>query len=151
MNMLTRNGNTWEMMNFGMPTTMEHWMRRMFDLAGAEHAGLPTSRMEVEVRDADVLIKMPAPGCAPDNFDIEVVNDFVTVRVKRECDCADNPAGEKHYIMRERSFEEFEESVKLPVCVKGHQATAKYVDGVLELSIPREDAKKNASHVIKVK
>ena len=150
MNMLTRNGNTWEMMNFGMPS-MEHWMRRMFDLAGAEHAGLPTGRMEVEVRDADVLIKMPAPGCAPDNFDIEVVNDFVTVRVKRECDCADNPAGEKHYILRERSFEEFEESVKLPVGVKGHEASAKYVDGVLELTIPREDAKKNASHVIKVK
>ena len=151
MNMLTRNGNNWEMMNFGMPATMENWMRRMFDLAGAERAGLPTGRMEVEVRDADVQIKMPAPGCAPDNFDIEVVNDFVTIRVKRECECADNPAGEKHYIMRERSFEEFEESVKLPVRVKGHEASAKYVDGVLELSIPREDAKKNASHVIKVK
>ena len=150
MNMLTRNGNNWEMMNFGMPS-MEHLMRRMFDLAGADRAGIAASRMEVEVRDADVLIKMPAPGCAPDNFDIEVVNDFVTVRVKRECDCADNPAGEKHYILRERSFEEFEESVKLPVNVKGQEASAKYVDGVLELAIPREDAKKNASHVIKVK
>ena len=149
MNMLTKNGNTWEL-NFGVPS-MERLMRRIFDLAGTERGGLPSSRMEVEVRDADVLIKMPAPGCAPDNFDIEVVNDFVTVRVKRECDCADNPAGEKHYILRERSFEEFEESVKLPVNVKGQEASAKYVDGVLELAIPREDAKKNASHVIKVK
>ena len=149
MNMLTRNGNTWEM-NFGMPS-MEKWMRRMFDLAGGDGAGLTANRMELEVRDADVLIKMPAPGCTPENFDIEVVNDFVTVRVKRECDCADNPAGDRHYILRERSFEEFEESMKLPVSVQGHKATAKYVDGVLELTIPREDAKKNASHVIKVK
>jgi len=149
MNMLTRNGNLWGM-NFGVPS-MEKLMRRMFDLAGGDSSAISGSRMELEVRDADVLIKMPAAGCTPDNFDIEVVNDFVTVRVKRECDCAENPAGDKHYILRERSFEEFEESMKLPVSVQGHKATAKYVDGVLELSIPREDAKKNASHVIKVK
>ena len=149
MNMLTRNGNTWEL-NLGMPS-MERLMRRMFDLAGADGSAMTGSRMELEVRDADVLIKMPAAGCTPENFDIEVVNDFVTVRVKRECDCADNPAGDKHYILRERSFEEFEESMKLPVSVQGHKASAKYVDGVLELTIPREDAKKNASHVIKVK
>ena len=92
-------------------------MRRMFDLAGADGSAMTGSRMELEVRDADVLIKMPAPGCAPDNFDIEVVNDFVTVRVKRECDCADNPAGEKHYILRERSFEEFEESMNKAAAV----------------------------------
>ena len=82
MNMLTKNGNTWEL-NFGVPS-MEHLMRRMFDLAGIDASlDFRTSRMEVEVHDADVTVKLPAPGCTPDNFDIEVVNDFVTVRVKR--------------------------------------------------------------------
>ena len=70
MNMLTRNGNLWGM-NFGVPS-MERLMRRMFDLAGADGSAAG-SRMELEVRDADVLIKMPAAGCTPDNFDIEVV------------------------------------------------------------------------------
>ena len=150
MNMLTRNGNAWEL-NFGMPS-MERLMRRMFDLAGMETSlDFRTTRMEVEVNDGDVTVKLPAPGCTPDNFDVEVVNDFVTVRVKRECNCADSPESDSHYILRERSFEEFEESVKLPVTVKGHEATASYTDGVLELVIPREDAKKNAKSVIKVK
>ena len=150
MNMLTRNGNTWEL-NFGMPS-MERLMRRMFDLAGVEASlDFRSSRMEVEVNDDDVTVKLPAPGCAPDNFDIEVVNDFVTVRVKRECSCAESPESDRHYILRERSFDEFEESVKLPVRVKGHEAKAAYTDGVLELVIPREDAKKNAKSVIKVK
>ena len=150
MNMLTRNGNAWEL-DFGAPT-MEHLMRRMFGLAGADAPlDFRTPRMEVKVNEADVSVKLPAPGCAPDNFDIEVVNDFVTVRVKRECECADSPESEKHYIVRERSFEEFEESVKLPVGVRGHEAVAKYVDGVLELTIPREDANKNTSRQIKVR
>ena len=150
MNMLTKNGNTWEL-NLGVPS-MEKLMRRMFDLAGLDASlDFRTSRMEVEVRDADVTVKLPAPGCTPENFDIEVVNDFVTVRVKRECECADSPENEKHYIIRERSFDEFEESVKLPVEVRGHEATAKYTDGVLTLTIPREDTKKNAKAVIKVR
>jgi len=150
MNMLTRNGNTWEL-NVGVPS-MQQLMRRMFDLAGLDASlDFRTSQMNVEVNDDDVTVRLPAPGCAPDNFDIEVVNDFVTVRVKRECGCADSGESEKHYILRERSFEEFEESVKLPVEVRGHEATASYTDGVLTLVIPREDAKKNASHVIKVK
>ena len=150
MNMLTRNGNAWEL-NFGAPS-MERLMRRMFDLAGMDAAmELNPSRMEVEVEDDSVKVRLPAPGCAPDNFDVEVVNDFVTVRVKRECSCAENPENDRHYILRERSFDEFEESVKLPVRVRGHEATASYTDGVLELVIPREDAKKNTSHVIKVR
>ena len=150
MNMLTRNGNAWEL-NFGAPS-MERLMRRMFDLAGMDAAmELNPSRMEVEVEDDSLKVKLPAPGCAPENFDVEVVNDFVTVRVKRECSCAENPENDRHYILRERSFDEFEESVKLPVRVRGHEATASYTDGVLELVIPREDAKKNTSHVIKVR
>ena len=150
MNMLTRNGNTWEL-NLGMPS-MERLMRRMFDLAGVEASlDLGSSRMDVEVDDDSVKVRRPAPGCAPDNFDVEVVNDFVTVRVKRECSCAETPESDRHYILRERSFDEFEESVKLPVRVRGHEAKASYTDGVLELVIPREDAKKNASHVIKVR
>ena len=150
MNMLTKNGNAWEL-NLGVPS-MEQVMRKMFNLAGLDASlDLRSSQMEVKVNDNDVAVKLPCPGCTPDDFDIEVVNDFVTVRVKRECKCADTPESDKHYIMRERSFEEYEESVKLPVAVKGQNAEAKYVDGVLELSIPREDAKKSASHVIKVK
>lgn len=150
MNMLTRNGNAWEL-NFGVPS-MEALMRRMFDLAGGESSfDFGSARMDVEVTDDSVKVRLPAPGCAPDNFDVEVVNDFVTVRVKRECSCAENPENDRHYILRERSFDEFEESVKLPVRVRGHEAKASYTDGVLELVIPREDAKKNASHVIKVR
>ena len=150
MNMLTRNGNAWEL-NFGAPS-MERMIRRMFDLAGAESAlGFENSRMEVEVGDDEVKVKLPAPGCTPENFDVEVVNDFVTVRLKRECSCAENPENDRHYILRERTFEEFEESVKLPVAVKGHEASGAYADGVLELTIPREDAKKSAKSVIKVK
>ncbi len=148
MNMLTKNNNAWGF-DFNEPS-MEQIMRRMFSLAGIDDAlTLRNPRLEVKVNDGDVTVKLPCPGCTPENFDIEVVNDFVTVRVKREY--TDSAEREKLYIMRERSFEEFEESVKLPVAVKGHEATAKYNDGVLELTIPREDVKKAASHVVKVK
>ena len=56
-----------------------------------------------------------------------------------------------HYLRRERSYEEYEESVKLPVRVKGGETKAEYVDGVLTVTLPREEEAQPRTHVVKVK
>ena len=57
---------------------------------------------------------------------------------------------EKKYISRERCCHEFSESIRLPVPVKGQEATAKYADGVLTVIMPRYEEKHPEVHCISV-
>ena len=146
MNILARrNGMEWE----AVPK-FEDVMRRFFDLAGVDgNFDFAPSRLEVKVNDEDVSVKMAAPGCRPEDFDIEVVGDFVTIRARRKEKAEEHE--DARCIIQEREYGELEESTKLPVMVLGSQAKATYVDGVLEVVIPRETAKKVTSHVVKVR
>jgi len=105
--------------------------------------------MTMKISDAEVRLQLPCAGCKKENISIEVVNDFVTVRVDQEKCCGEDE--KKHrYIIRERCFTSFEESIKIPVAVVGPEAKAEYTDGVLTITIPRESARKPAAHSVKV-
>ena len=97
-------------------------------------------QIELETGDADVVAKLPLPGFRSKDIEIEVVGDMLTIRAKRETEEPRNSKG--HYLKRERTCTEYEETVRLPAPVKGQDATAKYTDGVLQITIPRESEKK---------
>lgn len=114
------------------------------------------SKLEVDIRENEVSLQLPCPGCKTDDFEIEAVGDFVTIKVKKrdkksehdhnnqakECCC--------HYLCQERSFSEYEESIKLPVNIDGSQAAARYVDGILTVTIPRLAAEQGKVRQIKI-
>lgn len=105
-------------------------------------------RLELEFDNDAVTAKLPIAGCRPEDIDIEVVGDNLTIRATRQME---EPKDENaRYLRRERSFEEYEESVKLPVRVKGGETKAAYVDGVLTVTLPREEEEKPRTHVVKV-
>ena len=99
------------------------------------------SKLEVEVKDDEVKLHLPSPGCKADDFEIEAVGDFVTIKVKKRDEKSEHCHGDEkcscHYICKERVFSEYEESIKLPVSVDGSKAQAKYTDGILTVAIPR--------------
>ena len=99
--------------------------------------------------DKDVSVKLPFPGCTPKDFEVEVIGDFLTVKAQHSAQNEESENG-RHYICRERSMESYQESVRLPVTVKGSETKAKYQDGVLTLTIPRETENAKTSRTIKV-
>lgn len=105
-------------------------------------------RLELEVGKTDVTAKLPVPGCKPADVSVEVVGDYLTIRAKRSDEVKKDETS--RYIRRERSYEEYEETVKIPVRVVGAEARAKCVDGILTVTMPREEAEKPASHVVNV-
>ena len=105
------------------------------------------SRMTVSTDDKGVIVKLPGPGVKKEDMEIEVVGDFVTVRVKRTQD--ELPEGSRQLI-GERKWGQFEESVEVPVPIDDAKASAKYVDGILEIAIPRMEEVKPQSRMIKV-
>ena len=79
---------------------------------------------------------------------MEVLGDYLTVKIARNSESV--PEEGRHYIRRERSFESYEETVRIPVKVRGTEAKAKCADGVLTITLPRESTVKPVSHVVAV-
>ena len=154
MNMLARNRNP-RGLNFELSTQpLEEMVKSMFSCfpgfrSDLVFGGQIDTKLNVAVKDKYVEVKFPCPGRCKEDFEIEVVGDFLTVRVidcGKHKECCDN----KRYVIRERVCESSEESVKLPVQVKGAETRAKYEHGVLEIAIPRVGEEKNGTHVVKV-
>lgn len=106
-------------------------------------------QLELETTEDAVVARLPIPGCKPENIDVEVLGDCLTVRASREEAASEDENA--RYLRRERSTEEYEESVRLPVPVCGGETVAKYVDGVLTITLPRVKEEKPRSHVVQVK
>lgn len=147
-----------EMMNLrntgrGTLTEFDRFLQSMFspfpnfvpEILGS---GSRYAQIELETGDKEIVAKLPLPGFRSKDIEIEVVGDMLTVRAKRETEEPKN--GKGHYLKRERTCTEYEETVRLPAPVKGQDATAKYTDGVLQVTIPRESERK-LSHKIPVK
>jgi HSP20 family molecular chaperone IbpA len=107
------------------------------------------SKWETEVGDKDVTVKISCPGCKNSDFDLEIVGDFLNFKI-RHCEEQQATVKNKHYVFRERSCAEYEDSVKLPVPVKGAEAKAKYTHGVICVTIPRDMTKPEPAKTIKV-
>ena len=154
MSMLTRSRNYRSLNSDYSSLPLEELVRSVFNYfpgfrSDLVFGGHVDSKLEVEVNDKTVEVKFPCPGRCKDDFELEVVGDFLTVKAVKCCKNAEKDE-KKHYIVRERVCESYEESVKLPVPVKGAETKAKYVHGVLVISIPRIEEEKPSTHVVKI-
>lgn len=154
MNMLARNRKP-RGLNFELSTQpLEEMVKSMFscfpgfrsELVFGNQIG---TKLDVAVKDKYVEVKFPCPGRCKEDFEIEVVGDFLTVKVV-DCGKHKECCDDKRYVIRERTCESYEESVKLPVAVKGAETRAKYMHGILEITIPRVCEEKNGAHIVKV-
>lgn len=103
--------------------------------------------LDVEIGEKEVAVTLPLPGCDEEKIDVEMLGDILTVRAERS---EEGSVGEKHYLRRERTAMNYEESVKLPVRVNADAAKAKYEDGVLTVTLPREENAADRTHVVRV-
>ena len=143
-----RKGNHYQPTLYGLDELLNEMVGPMSDFT-PEFLNTPHHRrLEMKVDRDHVTARLAVPGCKPADVNVEVLGDYLTVRAKR----SDNvePGKDKHYIRRERSFESYEETVKLPVKVKGSECKAKCADGVLTITMPREGETKPAAHVVNV-
>ncbi len=143
-----RKGNHYQPTLYGIDDLLNEMFGQMSEFT-PEFLNTPHHRrLELEVEKENVTAKLAVPGCKSADISVEVLGDYLTVKARRSADA--DPEGDRHYIRRERTFEAYEETVKLPVKVKGAEAKAKCTDGVLTVTMPREDVVKPASHVVTV-
>jgi HSP20 family protein len=93
--------------------------------------------VDIVENDAAYLLKAELPGLSPDNIDVQVENDVLTVRGERKSESAEERAG---YRRVERSFGSFVRSFVLPKGTPVDAIDAQVEHGVLTVTIPKAPA-----------
>lgn len=121
----------------------ESWIRPANDWMRSTGGFLPVDMYQTE---EEIRIKATMPGVAPEDIDINVTGDMLTIRgeVKREEESENGS-----YTSRERYHGVFQRSLLLPTMVIADKAETIYEHGVLAITLPKvEEARPRA---IKVK
>lgn len=85
------------------------------------------------------IVRAEVPGIDPDNLDVEVVGDTLTVRGERKG--PDLPEGASYH-RRERDFGRFRRSLTLPEKVDSQKVVATCKYGILEVRLPHAEETK---------
>ncbi len=122
---------------FGSMFGLRREIDRLFDdmYGGGSRATWTPSANVRESKD-DVVLEMELPGVDPEQVDISIENDMLTVSgEKRE----ERREGEEEgrYFLVERSYGSFTRSFSLPPGVDPDQVQASFDNGLLTIRIPR--------------
>jgi|JFJP01.1.fsa_nt_gi HSP20 family protein len=120
-------------------------MNQLFEVtAQPTAAGFPA--MNVWTSDDAALVTAEIAGVTPDNLNIEVSGNTLTVTGSREAEKL--PEGGKYH-RRERNISQFSRTFQFPFTINAEGIEASCEKGVLRLALPRAKAEK--PHKITVK
>ena len=88
-----------------------------------------------------VVIKAMIAGVRPEDLDISITRDLVTIRGKRE---EERTVAEEDFIMKELYWGSFSRAIALPVKIDVDEAEAIEKHGLLILKLPKLDKKKKS-------
>jgi HSP20 family protein len=94
--------------------------------------------MNVWTNDEGGMVTAEMPGVDPQEIDISVEDDTLTLRGSRQVDGPENVT----YHRRERGSGSFARSVQLPFRVEADQVEATFDQGVLTIELPRAESDK---------
>ena len=95
-----------------------------------------------------LIVKSTIAGVKPDDIDIAINNDMLTIRGKREMM---EEIREDDYLFRECYWGSFSRSVILPVEVEADKIEAELENGVLTITLPKAKSAKEISIKVKEK
>ena len=135
--------NRWEQPLRGA-TTLQDQINRMFS-EGVGHAGQESNltpwapAVDIYETENELVIKADLPDVNPQDLDIRVENNILTIRGERKFE---SKVKEDNYLRVERAYGSFSRSFSLSNSVKTDDIKADYQNGVLTLRLPkREEAK----------
>jgi HSP20 family protein len=124
---------------------MNHLFSDSFSLAGGRTApNYPA--MNVWTNEESAVITAELPGISPEDIDISVVGDTLTLSGERKLEELEE--GDKYH-RRERGYGKFSRTFQLPFKVEAEEVEALFERGVLHLSLPRAESDKPKKITVK--
>lgn len=120
-------------------------MLRLFDTVGTgnetEAAAGVFPPLNITQDDENFYLRAEVPGIKPNELSISAVRNRVSLAGKRELE-RERESGRVSYHRKEREEGSFNRTVTLPTEVDVDRVTAKYADGILNLTLPKAEAAK---------
>ena len=96
----------------------------------------------------EVVVKATIPGIDPDDVDITIAGDVLTIKAETK---AEEENKDADYFYRERRYGASTRTVSLPADLQSDKAEASFENGVLTLSIPKAEEVKPKQIKVKAK
>ncbi|MBI4087235.1 MAG: Hsp20/alpha crystallin family protein [Candidatus Liptonbacteria bacterium] len=115
----------------------------------AEREGDSEGQLTVDVYQtpAEIVIESAIAGVKPEDIDISVNSDSVTIKGARH---RDKEVKEEDYFYQECYWGRFSRSVILPQEINPEEATVNFKNGILTVRLPKLDRKKSKKLKVKV-
>jgi HSP20 family protein len=110
--------------------------------------GAEALAVDVYETDQDVVVKSSVPGIQPEDIDITITGDTLTIKGETK---AEEKVEKADYIRQERRYGAFSRSLTLPTTIVAEQAKAEFEDGVLTLTLPKAEEVKPKTIKVKAK
>lgn len=131
--------------DFGL---MRQRIDRMFEELTDGEQATTQAKIDVVEKDGNLVVRADMPGIKPQEIDIEVHGDVLTIRGQHEESKEDK---NENFLRRERSYRSFSRSLSLPPNIEPNSVEASCHDGVLEVTIPMPKEQAPQSVTIKPK
>ncbi|KAA3624871.1 MAG: Hsp20/alpha crystallin family protein [Flavobacterium sp.] len=117
------------------------------DVPNYENFSIPAVNIQENL--ANFVIELAAPGLTKEKIAIEVEENILKVssEVASETNSEDK---DKKFTRREFSFRNFTRSFTLPETVDVENITASYTDGILYITIPKEEKQKALKKMVEI-
>lgn len=95
--------------------------------------------IDVYQTDSDIVIKSTIAGVKPEDLDIQINNDMVTIRGERR---KEDSVRDEDYYYQECYWGAFSRSIILPVDVEANKSEAIMKNGILTIKLPKAETAK---------
>ena len=132
-----------------VPTSFSNLIDRFFSDSLARTGGSSYSfvpKVDILENEKAYEINVAVPGLSKEDFKIDLNDNFLTISGERKF-LKEKKENNLHVV--ETQYGNFSRSFSLPENVDASKISAKYADGILEISIPK-DEKKTLKTTIKV-
>jgi HSP20 family protein len=119
------------------------------DAAASMDDGEPEGQLTIDVYQtpADIFVESAIAGVHPDEVDINVTSDSITIRGERH---REKESEAEDYFYKECYWGRFSRSVILPQEVDPESASVTFKNGILKVKLPKLNKKKTRKLKVKV-
>ena len=95
--------------------------------------------MDVVQDGDDLIVRASLPGVDPDEIQVTLEDGLLTIEGETGSESEEQKGD---YLLRERRFGRFHRALRLPSSVDAERAQPAYANGVLTITVPKQEAKK---------
>jgi HSP20 family protein len=122
--------------------TPSHFSREVREESSLNETESNEGQLTIDVyqTDSDVVIKSTIAGVKPEDLDVSINNDMLTIRGERK---NDEQVMEENYYYQECYWGSFSRSVILPIDVVADKIEASMKNGILTVRMPKAESNKS--------